>query len=132
MLRLSHGLLPRPAMQCFFVRWSKGKLLGGRIAKKLIEFDVLMRRDMLLQIQIKVIKVKIKTKLLVKCCLVYTSTKIHVFRKIPTKQEGSYIGTYAQLVFRLREKLILTHRQIVENPNQKTSNHGHAIQMVCP
>ena len=53
-------------------------------------------------------------------------------QKTHTRRDGCFIGTYVRLVFRRRAKLILIHRQTVENPNQKMSNNGHAIQMACP
>ena len=89
MLRISHDLQQKPVMHCCSVGWRKGKLLVDQTLTKLTGSVVLTLRDMLPQIQIKVKKVKISHKMLVKCCLVFILTRLHVCKIIHMYQRSS-------------------------------------------
>ena len=94
----------------------------GQIVIRLNALGVPMHRDMSLLPLKKVKKVNIRISNPVKSFHVCISTKIRVCKRVLMKQEEYFIGTYARHAFRLRAKLMPTHRQIVVNPSQKISN----------
>ena len=67
----------------------------------------------------KVKKVKIRINNPAKPFPACISIKIPVFRRALMKQEESCIGTYVRLVFRLKAKHFLIHKQIVVNLSKK-------------
>ena len=132
MLRISHGQQQRPAMQYCSAVWSRGKLVVGQTVIKLNAYDVPIHRDMLLPPLKKVKKVKIRINNPAKPFPACISIKIPVFRRALMKQEESCIGTYVRLVFRLKAKHFLIHKQIVVNLSQKISNSGQVTCRACP